>query len=52
MSCSGTIPLPRDGHLTSLIYNKYMVIYAGLDNDDNVIHDIHLLYVENKIWHE
>ena len=52
ISCSGKIPLPRDGHLTSLIYDKYMVIYAGLDNDDNVIHDIYLFDVENKIWYE
>ena len=52
ISSLGIIPLPRDGHLTSLIYEKYMVIYAGLDNDDNVIHDIHLFDVENKIWHE
>ena len=52
ISCTGKIPLPRDGHLTSLIYDKYMVIYAGLDNDDNVIHDIYLFDVENKIWHE
>ena len=52
ISGSGNIPLPRDGHLTSLISNKYMMIYAGLDNEDNVIHDIHLFDVENKIWYE
>ena len=52
ISGTGNSPSPRDGHLTSLIYNKYMVIYAGLDNDDNVIHDIYLFDIQNKIWYE
>ena len=29
-----------------------MVIYVGLDNNDNVIHEIYLFYVEKKIWNE
>ena len=52
ISGTGNSPSPRDGHLTSLIYNKYMIIYAGLDNDDNVIHDIYLFDIQNKIWYE
>ena len=52
ISASGNGPSPRDGHLTSLIYNKYMIIYAGLDNNDNVIHDIYLFDIQNKIWYE
>ena len=44
-------PTARDGHLTSLIFNKYMMIYAGLDNDDNVINDIFLFDIENRIWY-
>ena len=52
ISGSGNKPSPRDGHLTSLIYNKYMMIYAGLNNEDSVIHDIFLFDVENRIWYE
>ena len=46
---SGKSTSPWDGHLTSIIYDKYMVIYAGLNDEDYVIHDI---YLENKIWYE
>ena len=52
ISGSGKNPSSRDGHLTSLIYNKYMMIYAGLDNEDNVVHDIYLFDIENRIWYE
>ena len=52
ISGSGKSPSSRDGHLTSLIYNKYMMIYAGLDNEDNVVHDIFLFDIENRIWYE
>ncbi len=52
ISGSGKSPSSRDGHLTSLIYNKYMMIYAGLDNEDNVVHDIYLFDIENRIWYE
>ena len=52
ISANGTTPSPRDGHLTSLIYNKYMIIYAGLDNNDNVIHDIYIFDIPNKTWYE
>ena len=49
---TGNSPSARDGHLTSLIYNKYMMIYAGLDNDDKVINDIFLFDVENRLWYD
>ena len=52
INATGNPPSPRDGHLTSLIYDKYMVIYAGLNDEDNVIHDIFLFDIENKIWYE
>ena len=52
ISGCGKSPSSRDGHLTSLIYNKYMMIYAGLDNEDNVVHDIYLFDIENRIWYE
>ena len=52
ISGSGKKPSPRDGHLTSLIYDKYMMVYAGLNNEDNVIHDIYLFDVQNRIWYE
>ena len=52
ISGSNESPSPRDGHLTSLIYDKYMIIYAGLDNEDNVIHDIYLFDVEKRIWYQ
>ena len=45
-------PQARDGHNTALIYDKYMVVYAGLDDKDEVIQDIFLLDVEKKVWYE
>ena len=51
-SVKGIWPKARDGHNTAIIYNKYMVIYAGLDDKDNVIQDIFLYEIENKIWYE
>lgn len=48
----GYSPKPRDGHLSSLIYKKYMVIYAGLDDKDKVINDICILDIEKKKWLE
>ena len=48
----GIWPKPRDGHNTAVIYNKYMVIYAGLDDNDNVIQEIFLYEIEKKLWYE
>ena len=48
----GPTPSPRDGHLSSLIYEKYMVIYAGLNDKDEVANDIFLFDIENKKWLE
>jgi hypothetical protein len=45
-------PKARDGHNTAVIYDKYMVIYAGLDDKDNVIQDIFLYEIEKKIWNQ
>ena len=49
-SGEGIWPSARDGHNTAVIYDKYMVIYAGLDDKDNVIQDIFLYEIEQKIW--
>ena len=48
----GPTPSARDGHLSSLIYNKYMVIYAGLDDKDEVVNDIFLFDINNNKWIE
>ena len=48
----GQIPSARDGHISSLIYNKYMVIYAGLDEKDEVINDIFLFDIDKQKWIE
>ena len=47
-SVKGIWPKARDGHNTAVMYNKYMVIYAGLDDKDNVIQDIFLYDIENS----
>ena len=48
----GIWPKPRDGHNTAVIYNKYMVVYAGLDDKDNVIQEIFLYEIEKKLWYQ
>ena len=48
----GTWPNPRDGHNTAVIFDKYMVIYAGLDGEDNVIQDIFLFDIEKRFWYQ
>jgi hypothetical protein len=52
ISVEGVVPCARDGHLSSLIYNKYMIIYAGLDDKDEVINNIFLFDINNKKWIE
>ena len=52
ISSQGQLPCPRDGHLSSLIHNKYMVIYAGLDDKDEVANDIFLFDIDNNKWIE
>ena len=48
----GPTPSARDGHISSLIYDKYMVIYAGLNENDEVANDLFLFDIENKRWLE
>ena len=48
----GKIPSPRDGHMTSVIHKKYMVVYGGLNNEDKVIQDVHLFDLENRKWYQ
>ena len=50
LTSEGSPPSARDGHLSSLIYNKYMVIYSGLDDKDEVAKDIFLFDIDNKKW--
>ena len=52
INAEGTAPSVRDGHLSSLLYNKYMVIFAGLNDKDEFAKDIFLLDIENKKWLE
>ena len=52
MTTQGKSPCARDGHLSTIIYNKYMVIYAGLNEKDEVINDIYLFDFENNNWIE
>ena len=52
MDTQGKSPCPRDGHLSTIIYNKYMVIYSGLNEKDEVINDMHLFDFEHKNWIE
>ena len=51
-SGKGIWPKARDGHNTAVIFNKYMVIYAGLDDKDSEIQDIFLYDIEKKLWYE
>ena len=52
ITAEGPTPCARDGHLSSMIYNKYMVIYAGLNEKDEVADDLYLLDIEKKKWIE
>ena len=52
INAEGPTPSARDGHISALINNKYMVIYAGLDEKDEVANDIFLFDIENKKWIE
>ena len=52
LTTQGESPCPRDGHLATIIYNKYMVIYAGLNEKDEVINDLFLLDCSQKKWIE
>ena len=46
----GKTPCARDGHLSAIINDKYMMIYSGINDKDEVINDIDLLDLEEKKW--
>ena len=46
----GDNPCARDGHLSSIINNNYMMIYSGLNSNDEVICNTYLLDLRNNFW--
>ena len=46
----GDKPCARDGHLCSVIDNNYMMIYSGLNSNDEVISSTNLLDLRNNYW--
>ena len=44
------IPCKRDGHYSSLIYDRYMVVFGGINELDAVIGTVHLLDLTNDFW--
>ena len=43
-------PCPREGHNHCIINMNYLMIYGGLDEDDNSLNDMHFLDLRNFIW--
>ena len=52
INTQGKSPCARDGHLSALIYNKYMVIYSGLNDKEEIINDLFLFDFNEKKWIE
>ena len=50
MFSGGEIPSPREGHSTALIKNNYVMIYGGLDENENNLSDVHLYDISNITW--
>jgi hypothetical protein len=50
MLSGGEIPSPREGHSTAIIKNNFLMIYGGLDENDNNLSDVHLYDISNSIW--
>ena len=46
----GDIPVPRDGQLSTVIYDKFMVVFGGIDQLDEDIKTVHLLDLRNFVW--
>lgn len=44
------IPCKRDGHFTSVIYDRYMVLFGGLNELEEDIETVHLLDLTNDFW--
>ena len=42
-------PKARDCHNTAIIFNRFMSLYAGLDDKDNFIKEIYLYKSKKKI---
>lgn len=42
-----SIPCPREGHCVAIINNLYMMIYGGVDENENDLDSIHLLKLDN-----
>lgn len=51
INSSGTIPSAREGQNSAIIKNNYLMIYGGLDQDDNNLFDIFLLDLRCFIWY-
>lgn len=51
LSYNGDSPSARDGHFSALIFNRYMLIYGGIDENDNSLSDIYLFDVIYHIWY-
>jgi hypothetical protein len=47
----GDLPSPREGHSSAIIKNNYLMIYGGLDENDNNVSDIHLYDLTNFTWY-
>ena len=52
ITTQGKSPCPRDGHLSAIIYDKYMVIYSGINDKDEVVNDLFLFDFDQKKWIE
>jgi hypothetical protein len=51
MFCIGEGPSPREGHSSAIIKNNYVMIYGGLDENDNNVSDIYLYDIYNFTWY-
>ena len=45
-------PSPREGHNHCLLKNNYLMIYGGLDEDDNSLNDMYFFDLKNYIWYK
>ena len=52
INTQGKCPCARDGHLSAMIYNKYMIIYSGLNDKEEIINDLFLFDFKEKKWIE
>ena len=47
---SGNIPEPRSHHAAEIIFGNQMIVYGGMNQQNEILNDVHVLDLERMHW--